>query len=54
MVTFIPWQKEEKTKKLSQFLKAHILKTPGTISLKYEVWGTDGGGYFHSKNNLVL
>jgi len=37
MVTFIPRRKEEKkkkkkkTKKLSQFLKAYILQTPGAI-----------------------
>jgi len=35
MITFIPRQKEEKkqekTKKLSQFLKAYILEMPGAI-----------------------
>ena len=46
MVTFTPRQKEEekkkKTKKLSQFLKVHILLMPGTIYLKIGVWSTDG------------
>jgi len=31
MVTFIPRQKEKKMKKLSHFLKAYILETPGVI-----------------------
>ena len=54
MVTLTPLQKEEKkTKKLSQYLKVHISKTPGAIYLKFEIWGTDGGGHFHSQNRPV-
>jgi len=40
-------------KKLSQFLKVHISEMPGKIYLKFGMWGTDGGGHFHSKNHLV-
>jgi len=59
MVIFIPRRKEEektrkKMKKLSQFLKVHISEMPGAIELKFGMWGTDGGGQFHSKNRLVL
>jgi len=40
MVILTPLQKEEKkTKKLSQFLEAHVSETPGVISLKFEMWG---------------
>jgi len=35
------------TKKLSQFLKVHISEMPGTIYLKFGMWGTDGGGHLH-------
>jgi len=51
MVTFTPLRKEgKKEKKLSQFLKIHISETPGTIYLKFGMWGTDGGVRLHSKN----
>jgi len=40
-----------KTKKLSQFLKVYILKTPGVIRLKFGM--TDEGGHLHSKNRPV-
>jgi len=53
MVTLTPLQKEEKTKKLSQFLEVHISKTPGVIYLKFDMWGTDGGGHLQSKNRPV-
>ena len=36
-------------KKLSQFLKVHISEMPGTIYLKFRMWGTDGTGHLHSK-----
>ena len=45
--------KRKKTKKLSQYLEVHISKTPGTIYLKFEMWGTDGGGCLHSKSRPV-
>jgi len=48
-ITLTPLQKEIKMKKLSQFLKVHISKTPGAIYL----WGTDSGGRLHSKNHPV-
>jgi len=51
--TFTKRKKKKKTKKLSQFLEVHISKTPSTIHLKIEMWGTDGGGRLHSKNRLV-
>jgi len=50
MVTLTPLRKEKKTKKLSQFLEVHISETPGTIYLKFRIWGTDVGGHLHSKN----
>ena len=40
-------------KKLSQFLKVHISEMPGMIYLKFEMWGTNGGGHPHSKNCQV-
>jgi len=49
VVTLTPLQKEKKTKKLSQFLEVHISEMPGTILLKFGMWGTDGGGHHHSK-----
>ena len=36
-------KKKMKTKKLSQFLKAHSLGTAGTIYLKFRTWATDSG-----------
>ena len=41
-------------KKLSQFLKSHILGTLEVISLKFGVWNTEIGGCVHGKNRLVL
>ena len=49
IVTFIPQRKEEKMKKLSQFLKFYISETRGAIYLKFGTWGTDSGGHLHSK-----
>jgi len=45
MVTFTPLQKEEKMKKLSQFLKDHILEMSDTIQLNFGKWDTDNGGH---------
>ena len=42
-----------KMKKLSQFLKLHILSTLEVILLKFGMWSTDVGGHVHSKNCLV-
>jgi len=58
MVTLTPLRKEEKkkeekTKKLSQFLEVHISETPGAIYLKFGLCGTDFGGHLHSKNRPV-
>jgi len=53
MVTLTPLQKEKKKKKLSQYLEVHISEMPGTIYLKFGMWGTDIGGHLHSKNCLV-
>ena len=44
---------EKKTKKLSQFLKSHILGTLEAISLKFGMWSAEVGGNVHSKNRLV-
>jgi len=41
-------------KKLSQFSEVYISEIPGVIWLKFGMWGTDGGGYLHSKNRPVL
>ena len=46
-------EKEEKTKKLSQFLKSHILGTLEAISLKFGMWSAEVGGSVHRKNRLV-
>ena len=46
-------KKKEKTKKLSQFLKLHILGTPEAILLKFGMWSAEVGGSVHSKNRLV-
>ena len=46
-------KKENKPKKLSQFLKSNISGTLETISLKFGMWSAEGGGSFHSKNRLV-
>ena len=40
-------------KKLSQFLKSHILGTFEAISLKFGMWSAEAGGSVHSKNRLV-
>ena len=45
--------KKKKTKKLSQFLKSHILGTFEAILLKFGMWSPVGGGSVHSKNRLV-
>ena len=36
-------------KKLSRFLKSHILGMLEAISLKFGMWSTEVGGHFHSK-----
>ena len=46
-------RKKKKTKKLSQFLKSHILGKREAISLKFGMWTTEVGGSVHSKNRLV-
>ena len=46
-------KKQQKTKKLSQFLKSHISGTLEAISLKFGNWITEVGGSVHSKNRLV-
>ena len=46
-------KEEKKTKKLSQFLKSHILGTREAISLKFGMWSAAVGGHVHSKNRLV-
>ena len=46
-------KKKKKTKKLSQFLKSHILGTREAISLKFGMWSAAVGGHVHSKNRLV-
>ena len=46
-------EEEEKTKKLSQFLKSHISGTLETISLKFGMWSAEVGGSVQSKNRLV-
>ena len=43
----------KKTKKLSQFLKLHILGRLEAISLKFGLWSAEVGGSVHSKNRLV-
>jgi len=56
VITFTPWQKEEKWKKIkeiSQFLKVHILETPGTIFLKFGSWGDNNGRHYRCKNHLI-
>jgi len=37
----------DEKKKLSQFLKVHILETLGVIWLKFEMWSDDIGRHFH-------
>ena len=46
-------QEEEKTKKLSQFLKSNISGTRVAISLKFVMWSAEVGGHVHSKNRLI-
>ena len=55
MVIFVSVQKdnEEKTKKLSQFLKSDISGMLEAILLKFGMWSTDIGGRVHSKNRSV-
>ena len=56
MATLTPWQKEEKEekmKKLSQFLKVYISETPSTIVWQFAMWGIEGGGHLYSKNHPV-
>ena len=45
--------RKKNPKKLSQFLKSHILGTLEAISLKFGMWSAEGGGSVHSKNRLV-
>ena len=42
----------KKTKKLSQFLKSHIMGTLEAILLKFGMWSAEVGGSVHSKNRL--
>ena len=42
-------EEETKTKKLSQFLKSHILRTLEAIPLKFDMWSTDVGGSVQAK-----
>ena len=42
-----------KTKKLSQFLKSHILRMLEAISLKCGMWSAEVGGHVHSKHRVV-
>ena len=42
-----------KKKRRSQCLKSHISRTLEAISLKFGMWGAEGGGRIHSKNCLV-
>ena len=46
-------KKKKKPKKLSQFLKSHILGTRKAILLKFGMWSAEVGGSVHSKNCLV-
>ena len=41
-------------KKLSQFLKSHILETLEVISLKFGMWSAEVGGHVHSKNRHFI
>jgi len=54
MVTLTPLRKEEKKKEKNEETKpifeVHISEIPGATKLKFEMWGTDGGGHLHSKN----
>ena len=56
MAAFVSVQKdgEEKMKKVSQFLKSHILRIREVILFKFGMWTTDCGGNFHSKHCRVL
>ena len=48
----IKTKREEKImKKLSQFLKSHILGMFEAVSLKFGTWTTDSGGCVHSKKS---
>ena len=46
-------KKEEKTEKLTQFLKSYISGMLEAILLKFGMWSTEVGGYVHSKNRRV-
>ena len=46
-------EEEEKTKKLSQFVKSNILGTREAIAIKFGMWSAEVGGSVHSKNRLV-
>ena len=46
-------QEEKITKKLSQFLKSHILGMLEAISLKFRMCSVEVGGHVHSKKRLV-
>ena len=46
-------RKRRKMKKLSQFLKSHILGTLEAILFKFGMWCTEVGGHDHSKTRLV-
>jgi len=45
---------ENKTKKLSQTLRAYNSQIRWTILLKFGMWGAEGGGHLHYENNLSL
>jgi len=45
-------KKKKKTKKLSQTLRANNSQMRRTISLKFGIWGAEGGGHLHYENDL--
>ena len=54
MAIFVSVQNDgKKMKKLSQFLKSHILEMLEAILLKFGIWNTDISVHVHSKNCLV-
>ena len=46
-------KKKKNTKKLSQFLKSHILGMREAIPFKFGMWSASVGGHVHSKNRFV-
>jgi len=47
-----PLNGRKKTKKLSQTLRAYNSQMHETILLKFGMWGAEGGGRLHYKNDL--